>query len=91
MVELENVTLCAKCSNPALFALVTTYVNPNYLEVSISSEKEHPDLAQISIDNYVQWPDVSWLRNILPRQYKIIKIDHMSPTLNNKCGIVEEH
>ena len=53
MVELENVTLCARCSNPALFALVTMYVNPNYLEVSHSSEKKHPDLARISIDIYI--------------------------------------
>ena len=29
---------------------IRDYINPNYSEVSLSSEKEHPDLALISID-----------------------------------------
>ena len=32
---------------------IRDYINPNYSEVSLSSEKEHPDLALISIDIYI--------------------------------------
>ena len=32
---------------------IRDYINPNYSEVSLSSEKEHPDLALISIDIYM--------------------------------------
>ena len=48
MVELENKnSLCAVFESRSFHTC--DYVNPNFLEVSLSSEKEHPDSARISI------------------------------------------
>ena len=46
VVELENVILCARCSNPILFTLVSVFTL-TYLGVFLRSEKERPGLAQI--------------------------------------------